>query len=373
MDQSHTPAHTPVDHKGRGASGAGSSDWVRIVVVTVLLLGAVYVARGVVTPIAFALFLIALVWPLQARLQAHVPRLLALAVSVLVLVVTFVGFASIIVWGIGRVGRWILANLDRFQLLYDRNTAWLEDHGVAVAGIWAEHFSVGWMVGVVQTVTGQVNTTLSFWLVVLVYVILGLLEVDGSARKIGALPNRNAARILLAGGAETAQKFRRYMVVRTLMSLLTGALVWAFAALFGLPLAREWGVIAFALNYIPFIGPFIATLFPTLLAMVQYESWQSVVTIFAGLNAIQFVVGNYVEPRLSGSALAMSPSVVLFSIFLWTFLWGLPGTFIGVPIAVAVLTFCAQADRTRWLAILLGPPDPPDPLDGPERKGGGRP
>lgn len=369
MDQSHTPAHTPSDDKGRAASGAGSPDWARIVVVAVLLLGAVYVAQGVVTPIAFALFLIALVWPLQARLQAHVPRLLALAVSVLVLVVTFVGFASIIVWGIGRVGRWILANLDRFQLLYDRNAAWLEDHGVAVAGIWAEHFSVGWMVGVVQTVTGQVNTTLTFWLVVLVYVILGLLEVDGTARKIGALPNRDAARVLLAGGAETAQKFRRYMVVRTLMSLLTGALVWAFAALFGLPLAREWGVIAFALNYIPFIGPFVATLFPTMLAMVQYESWQSVVTIFAGLNAIQFVVGNYVEPRLSGSALAMSPSVVLFSIFLWTFLWGLPGTFIGVPIAVAVLTFCAQADRTRWLAVLLGPPDL---LDGPERKGGGR-
>ena len=115
------------------------------------------------------------------------------------------------------------------------------------------------------------------------------------------------------------------MVVRTQMSILTGALVWGFAMLSGLPLAQEWGVIAFTLNYIPFIGPFIATLFPTLLSMVQFETWQAVIVVFACLNVIQFVVGSYIEPRLSGSALAMSPFVVLFSIFLWTFLWGLPG------------------------------------------------
>ena len=156
------------------------------------------------------------------------------------------------------------------------------------------------------------------------------------------------------------------------MSLLTGALVWAFASLLGLPLAREWGVIAFTLNYIPFIGPLIATLFPTLLAVLQFESWQAVVFVFASLNMIQFVVGSYVEPRVSGTALAMSPFLVLFSIFLWTFLWGLPGTFIGVPITVAVLTFCAQHPHARWLAMLLGPPDDGDDVMAPEtgRKSG---
>jgi AI-2 transport protein TqsA len=72
------------------------------------------------------------------------------------------------------------------------------------------------------------------------------------------------------------------------------------------------------------------------------------------------VVGSYIEPRLSGTMLAMSPFVVLFSIFLWTFLWGLPGTFIGLPITIAVLTFCAQDPSTRWLAIQLGPPEETD-------------
>ena len=120
------------------------------------------------------------------------------------------------------------------------------------------------------------------------------------------------------------------MLVRTQMSAVTGLLVGAFAWITGLQFAVEWGVIAFVLNYIPYIGPFVATLFPTLLAMTQFESWPAVLGMFVGLNIIQFAVGNYVEPRVAGRLLSMSPMVVLFAIFFWTFLWGLFGTFIGV-------------------------------------------
>lgn len=140
------------------------------------------------------------------------------------------------------------------------------------------------------------------------------------------------------------------------MSLTTGLLVGAFAWITGLPFAVEWGVIAFALNYIPFIGPFVATLFPTLLAMTQFDSWQAVLGTFICLNIIQFVVGSYIEPRLSGSVLSISPFLVLFAIFFWTLLWGLFGTFIGVPITLAILTFCGQHPSTRWLADLFGGP-----------------
>ncbi len=351
---------TLLDETQRRPSDSGLTHWALIMLVILAFLGAIYIAEAVIAPVAFSLFLIAILWPLQLRLQAYIPRLVALAVSVLLLVVAFSGFASLIIWAFSRVGRWILINLSRFQAISNQMIVWLEEQGIAVASLWADHFNISWIVGLMQKLTGQVNTTLSFWLVVLVYVIIGLLEVEGTSRKIKTLPSRRIARVILAGSEETAVKIRRYMVVRTLMSVLTGVLVWAFALLFGLPLAQEWGVIAFTLNYIPFIGPFIATLFPTLLAMVQFDTWQAVIVVFACLNLIQFVVGSYIEPRLSGSVLAMSPFVVLFSIFLWTFLWGLPGTFIGLPITIAVLTFCAQDPSTRWLAIQLGPPDEAD-------------
>jgi predicted PurR-regulated permease PerM len=137
------------------------------------------------------------------------------------------------------------------------------------------------------------------------------------------------------------------------MSLLTGTLVAAFAWLAGLQFAVEWGVIAFSLNYIPFIGPFIATLFPTLLAMTQFDSWQEVLTVFVCLNIIQFAIGSYIEPRIAGSMLSISPLLVLFATLLWTFLWGLFGTFIGVPIVIAALSFCSQHPSSRWISELF--------------------
>jgi AI-2 transport protein TqsA len=327
------------------------------IIAAVLLAAAAAQASIVFAPLALAIFIIAIVWPLQHWLQRRMPKLLALAITIVVTVAACLTFASLVAWGFGRVGRSLVADAPRYQALYDAMVTWLDSHGVSVAGLWAEHFNVAWLLRATQHIAGRVNTTLSFWLIALIYLILGLLEVDDTRRKIERLDNREAARVLLDGSAATAKKFRKYMLVRTQMSALTGLLVGGFAWITGLPFAIEWGVIAFALNYIPFIGPFIATLFPTLLAMTQFDSWQAVLGIFVCLNIIQFVVGSYVEPRVSGSILSISPLVVLFAVFFWTFLWGLFGTFIGVPIALAILSFCDQHPSSRWLADLLGGPE----------------
>jgi AI-2 transport protein TqsA len=322
----------------------------------VLAVAAVAMASTVFAPLALAFFIIALVWPVQRRLQARLPKLAALAITLLMTLAVGLAFASLVAWGFGRVGLTLVADSGRYQALYDRMVDWLDGHGVSIAGLWAEHFNVGWLLRTTQQVTGRVNTTLSFWLIALVYVTLGLLEVDDMKRKVEALENQHMARVLLDGSAVTAAKFRKYMLVRTQMSALTGAFVATFAWIAGLQFAIEWGVIAFALNYIPFIGPFIATLFPTLLAMTQFDSWEAVLGIFICLNIIQFVIGSYIEPRLSGNVLSISPSVVLFATLFWTFLWGLFGTFIGVPMALAILSFCGQHPSSRWIADLFGGP-----------------
>jgi len=326
------------------------------IVAAVLLLVAVYYGSSVLAPLALALFIIAIVWPLQQWLQSRLPALVALAITIIVTAVVCIGFASLAALAFGRVGRSLVADASRYQTLYGATVAWLEDRGVSVAGLWAEHFNTGWLLRAARQVTGRVNTTLSFWLVTLVYIMLGLLEVDDVRRKVQALGNREAARMLIDATAATAVKFRKYMLVRTQMSVVTGLLVWALAWITGLQFAAEWGIIAFVLNYIPFIGPLIATLFPTLLEMTQFSTWQAVLGIFAGLNLIQFVVGSYVEPRVSGDVLSISPFVVLFAVFFWAFMWGLFGAFIGVPIVIAVLTFCSYHPASRFVADLFGGP-----------------
>ena len=75
--------------------------------------------------------------------------------------------------------------------------------------------------------------------------------------------------------------------------------------------------------------------------------------VLAGLSVIQFLIGSYLEPLLAGATLAISPFLVLFAVFFWSFLWGIPGAFIGVPLTIAFLTICEQYASSRWIATLM--------------------
>jgi len=339
----------------RPESDRGQHVWIAIIAV-ILIAAAAYIASSVFAPLALALFIIAMVWPMQHWLEARIPKLLALTISALTAIAACIVFAGLVAWGFGRVARSLIADAAYYQSLYDEVVRWLEARGISIAGVWAEHFNVRWMLRAAQDITGRVNTTLTFWLIAFCYVLLGLLEVGDMRAKLMAMKNRAAATVILNGTISVARKIRKYMWVRTQMSILTGLLVWLFAWAVDLQFAAEWGVIAFALNYIPFIGPFIATFFPTALALADFASWQMALFVFIGLNIIQFVVGNYVEPRVSGSVLALSPTLVVFAVLLWAFIWGLFGAFIGVPIAIAIIAFCEQHPSSRWVADLLGAP-----------------
>ncbi len=317
---------------------------------------AAYQAEAVFAPLTLGLFIIALVWPVQDRLQRWMPKLAALAIVVTATIVVVVAFASLIVWGFARVSTALISDSARYQEIYNIAVAWLDRHGVSIAGVWAENVNVSRMLGWAQQVTSRVKTTLSFWVITLLYVTLGLTEVDDMRRKLQTYVEPDVAKAFLSATADTARKFRAYMVVRTEMSLATGVLVGLFAWAVGLNFPIEWGVIAFALNYIPFIGPFVATLVPTLLEMAQFTTWEALFGIFVCLNVIQFVIGSYVEPRVSGAVLAISPGVVFLAVFFWAYIWGLYGAFIGVPIVIAALTFCGHYPSTRWIADLFGGP-----------------
>lgn len=328
------------------------------VATAVLVLAALHLAQPIAAPLAFALFTIAVVWPLHRRLEARLPKLLALALTLLTTVLVVGALGSLVAWGVRGIGQWLVANAPRLQGLYQGLAAWLEQHGIYLAGILTEQLNTATILGVVRQVTGWLQGSLSFALLTLVFVMLGLLEVEVVARKLARRGHGAAGLSVAATTAEIAAKFQRFMLVRTGMSMVTGLAVWAFAALAGLELAAAWGVIAFALNYIPFLGPLVATLFPTLLAIAQFDTLAGALLVFLGLQVIQFLSGSYIEPRVAGRALSLSPFMVLLSVFLWYFLWGVPGAFIGVPILIAVQTICARLPALRGLAELLGGPPP---------------
>ena len=316
-----------------------------IVLVTLSL----YLARTVFAPLAFALFLLAIVWPLQEALDRRMPKGLALIVTLGITVVVALIFASLIAWALSAIGDWLLSNVERFQAMYVQTTDWLEERGIFVAGILAERFDVTWLLRLFQDIAKRLNQLAGFAVLVLVFLMMALLEVGQIQQKLVTLDQAKLVRSI----SEVAAKFRRYMLVRTQLSLLTGLTIWVFALVAGLEPAAAWGLLGFALNYIPFIGPFIATLLPAVFAIAQLDTWQAVILVFAGLTAIQFIIGNYLEPLAAGAALSMSPLAVIFAVFFGALLWAMPGALIGVLVMIVIMILCAEFPSSRWVATLL--------------------
>jgi predicted PurR-regulated permease PerM len=319
----------------------------------ILVLALLHFAQTIFVPFAFSLFIIALVWPIQKALQRFLPRLLALLVTLSATIIIIFAIGSSVAWGLSHLAQWMFLNAGRFQAIYLEWTNWLEEHGIAVVGPLTDRFNVNWLVGFMQGLAGRLNGYVGFALLVFIFVMLGLLEVEDFSKRLRTPAAQPQGALILAANRDIGTKLRRFMVVRSFASVLTGLVVWIFALVAGLELAAAWGAIAFALNYIPFLGPFVATAFPTLFAIGQFESWQMALVVFVGLNIIQFIIGSYLEPRLTGASLAVSPFAVMFAVFFWSLMWGISGAFIGVPILIAFIVYCGQFPSSKWLAVLL--------------------
>jgi predicted PurR-regulated permease PerM len=331
-----------------------------VVAASILLLAALHVMRGIMAPVACALVVIALVAPLQDWLERQLPRPLAILITLMTTLLTLLALGLLVGWGFSSVGQWVVANAQRLQTLYADQMAWLDSVGLGVEGLAVTQLDFGRVLRNAQHVTGALRDVLSFTGLTLLFALLGLLELDGWRARLAAPPAGGMREALLRAATLTARKLQTYMLVRTAMSLLTGIGIGIFAHLSGLALALEWGVIAFVLNYIPFVGPLAATILPTALAGLQFGSWDMPLAVFVGMNAIQLAIGSYLEPRMTGAVLAVSAFAVLFAVFFWMLIWGIAGAFLGTPILIALLTACAQDPRSRWISDLLSSqPDPP--------------
>jgi AI-2 transport protein TqsA len=333
-------------------TGVGRDRFVPALFAVVLVSAALYFARIVFEPVAFVLFAMALVWPFQKAVEVRMGKPIALALTILLTLLVFSILVFAIVWSISDVGHWGVANVARFQSLYMRASQWLEGHEIFTLDL-AKSFDSSWFVGIFQAVAVNVNYFIGFSLVVFLFLMFGLTEMGDFKIKIEALDKKMSGWSMLETSDQIAKKIRKYMLIRTLASAVTGLAVFAFTLSIGLELAVAWGIISFVLNYIPYIGPLVAVVLPVIFATAQFESWQMAAIIFGSLYLIQFVIGNYLEPVLTGTALAISPFVMLFAFIFWDFLWGMPGAFIGIPVTIALFTIWEQNPSTRWIANLM--------------------
>lgn len=144
----------------------------------------------------------------------------------------------------------------------------------------------------------------------------------------------------------------RYLVIKTLVSILTGVLITIWLWVLGVDFPILWGVCAFLLNFVPNIGSIIAAVPAMLLAFVQLGSLSAGLT-GAGFLVVNLIVGNMIEPRYMGKGLGLSTLVVFLSLLLWGWVFGPVGMLLSIPLTIIMKLAFEANPKMHWLAIMI--------------------
>lgn len=147
------------------------------------------------------------------------------------------------------------------------------------------------------------------------------------------------------------EQVQRYIVTKFLISLTTGVFVGFTLWLFDVRFFVLWGFITFILNFIPNIGSVIAVILPTLMALVQYESFGYALLVMIIISVIQNIIGNILEPKIFGDRLGLNPIVILISLLVWGYIWGIVGMILSVPLT-AIIKLVISNSNSKNLKFL---------------------
>jgi AI-2 transport protein TqsA len=348
--------HTPVIEPTKRIAGRLHRLLPLVAILTVIVtVAALKLAAAVMLPLVSGLFLIAIFWPLQRRLQARMPTSLATGLTLL----TFLAIVALFVGALWFSGLQVAQRWPHYLQEFEPYLRVAERYGIVVPGLAqtgngaeteqalaADGNLLVQLAGLALAVAGGMA-------LVIAYLTLGLPEVEDYQRKLGAILPAGADGHWFDVAHEITNNFHRFIVVHTGIGVATGVLTGVITWLIGLDFAFTWGLIAFLLNYIPSFGSIIAIIFPVLFAIVQLDGWWPALLTLATLGAMQLIMSGVVEPLVQGKYLAPSPFVILLSLVFWGWLWGIAGALLSVPLTILIIMTCRQFDRTRWIAVLL--------------------
>ena len=205
-----------------------------------------------------------------------------------------------------------------------------------------------------QSVFNSSFAFLTAFFVVVFYVVFLMLEQSIFRKKLDLIFTNKRKKIQFFQIIERIDiSMKAYLSVKTFISFTVAFCAYFILLGFGVDFAILWAFLTFLLNFIPFVGSFVAVLLPSVLSLLQFGEPLLSVTLFAVLMGVQVVMGNVIEPRMVGKSLNLSPLVVVLSLAFWGALWGVAGMFLCVPITVALMIIFSQFPSTRPIAILL--------------------
>ena len=336
----------------KGIGSTEGSPVIKLAALIVIFAGMIY-ARSIISPFILALFIsIICMQPITWLEKKRIPGWLAIIIVVLGLVVLFSGFISLI----GGTLTFFLSNVSKYEPTVTSITnsfiQFLNDKGINIPKDQISTFIQP--AKILEFTSGAVKELLSMLgnsFLILLIILFILMEFGSFSLKAKAITSGSDKSI--AYFSTILQDIRHYLGIKTLVCLSISILIYIALLIIGVDYPLLWALIAGLMNYIPNIGSIIATIPAFLFALVQLGLGSALWTLGAFM-IIHNVLGNFVEPRIMGKGLGLSPLVVLLSLLFWGFILGPVGMFLAVPFTLTIKIILEQNEKTRWLAILLG-------------------
>jgi predicted PurR-regulated permease PerM len=321
--------------------------------------------KSILMPLFVAFFLTMLFGPSMTYLQKRgTPSGLAMLLVIVV--------AALMIYILGRVFYEQVPKLieEIPRLNAELNDAWEEIEARLPEKVRAK-LDMDWLSilpgkETIAAMLGNIFGVLSVLFVILVYMIFLLVERHQLSHRLTKAYGKERGAQITAAVAKIQQSTESYIVGKTVISLGTGVLFSLILWYFDVKFFVVWGMMAFLFNFVPYLGSVIATILPILTAIGQCAqarltedpalaqfTFGKIVIILLLLTAVQVAVGSFIEPRLLGNRLRISPLVVFLSFMVWGWLWGLPGIILSVPIIATIKIIMENVESLRPLAVMI--------------------
>ncbi len=322
-------------------------------------------SASVFVPFFVAIFLAILCLPPFKWLQQKgLPPALALCLVICVVVVMAMSFVLVSGSSVSDISSRLpdyAASLDGTK---QQLKGWLVSMGLKPTKLFDhESFDSRRAIQLFGTLMGSLGSLMSNMVVILLAFAFLLLEAPTFEAKIAWLAHgehRDESRL-----EHIQTQIRRYIAIKTAVSLLTGVLVTIWLSVLGVDYPLLWGMLAFLFNFVPNVGSVIAALPAIVLAFIQYGLGSAIATA-VGYLVINAIVGNILEPRMMGQRLGLSTLVVFASLIFWGWVLGPIGMILSVPLTMIVKIVLENSPDLGWVAILLGS-EPPQEVTRPSQ------
>lgn len=313
-----------------------------MVLATVALAAALSYTRGIMIPFVLAIFITTAVSPVVdfQVVRWSVPRVIAILIALILVLAILALMGVVLIVAVQTIVRAASEYSQQVVELTRRGLAQLKTYGIHVDESLVSSELNSRLPGLITTAAGTVTSLFSNGLLIVFFVVFLLTGRNPSRQKTGIY-------------VEIEEAIRGYITTVTGISVVTGLIVGAILWALGLRMAWLFGVLVFLLNFIPNIGPIVASLLPVPIALTQFDDPWRVVAVVALPGVIHITLGNFIEPRLMGRGLELHPVTVLLALAFWGLLWGVLGMVLAVPIVASLRIVLTRFATTRGLGHLL--------------------